>query len=58
MGRFIHSTSIIEDGALIGGGSYIGPYCHVGRDVVLGEQIGLRSHVVHLAIITMDKEDG
>jgi UDP-N-acetylglucosamine acyltransferase len=58
MGRFIHGTSIIEDGALIGAGSYIGPYCHVGRDVVLGEQIGLRSRVVYLAAITVDKEDG
>ncbi len=39
----IHATSVIEDGAVLGEGTYVGPFCHVrggarvGRDCVLGQ---------------------
>jgi UDP-N-acetylglucosamine acyltransferase len=46
MGTFIHDTAIVDDGAEIGSGSYVGPFCCVGRDVVLGERVRLESHVV------------
>lgn len=42
----IHPTAIVEDGATVGQGSTIGPYCFVGRDVVLGEGCSLISHAV------------
>ncbi|HVY43533.1 MAG TPA: acyl-ACP--UDP-N-acetylglucosamine O-acyltransferase [Hyphomicrobiaceae bacterium] len=42
----IHSTAIVEDGANLGEGVRIGPYCIVGRDVSLGEGCELISHVV------------
>lgn len=43
---FIHSLSVIEDGARIGNGCYIGPFCSVGKDVVLCDNVRLISHVV------------
>lgn len=42
----IHPTALIEDGARIGQDVKIGPYCVIGRDVVLGDQAELKSHVV------------
>jgi UDP-N-acetylglucosamine acyltransferase len=42
----IHPTAIIEDGATLGAGVEIGPFCIVGRDVRLGDGVRLISHVV------------
>ncbi|SLN54123.1 acyl-ACP--UDP-N-acetylglucosamine O-acyltransferase [Oceanibacterium hippocampi] len=41
----IHPTAIIEDGATIGNDVVIGPWCHVGPDVTLGDGTRLESHV-------------
>jgi UDP-N-acetylglucosamine acyltransferase len=41
----IHSTAIIETGAVIGAGVKIGPYCTVGAQVVLHDGVELVSHV-------------
>ncbi|MDR1289540.1 MAG: acyl-ACP--UDP-N-acetylglucosamine O-acyltransferase [Holosporales bacterium] len=43
---FIHPSAIVEDGASIGAESYIGPYCCVGSEVILGQDVRLESHVV------------
>jgi len=42
----IHPSAIVEDGAHIGDGVRIGPFCHVTREVTLGEGVELVSHVV------------
>ena len=42
----IHPSAIVEDGAHIGDGVRIGPFCHVTREVMLGEGVELVSHVV------------
>ena len=42
----IHSTAIIEDGAIIGDGVKIGPYCVIGKDVKIGNNTVIQSHVV------------
>lgn len=42
----VHPTSIVEDGAKLGAGVEIGPYCMVGPDVQLGDGVRLLSHVV------------
>ena len=42
----IHSTAIIEQGAGLGEGAVIGPYCCVGGMVELGDGVRLHSHVV------------
>jgi UDP-N-acetylglucosamine acyltransferase len=41
----VHPTAIIEDGAKIGAGCRVGPYCTVGADVSLGDGCELVSHV-------------
>lgn len=33
---FIHPSSIVEEGAIIGAGVYIGPFCIVGSQVEIG----------------------
>lgn len=42
----LHPTSIVEEGAKLGDGVRIGPYCIVGRDVELGDGVELVSHAV------------
>ena len=42
----IHSTAIIEPGAIIGDGVEIGAYCCVGSRVKIGDNVTLQSHVV------------
>ena len=42
----IHPTAIVEDGAALGAGVEIGPFCIVGRDVRLGDGVRLISHAV------------
>ena len=42
----IHPTAIIEPGAEIAATATIGPYCHVGAKVALGDGVDLLSHVV------------
>lgn len=46
MSNNIHPTAIIEDGAQIGSGVTVGPYCIVGAKVTLGDNITLHAHVV------------
>jgi UDP-N-acetylglucosamine acyltransferase len=41
----IHASAIIEQGAEIGAGVSIGPFCHVGAKVVLEDDVSLVSHV-------------
>jgi UDP-N-acetylglucosamine acyltransferase len=41
----VHPSSVVEDGAMIGAGVEIGPFCHVGSRAVLDDGVRLRSHV-------------
>jgi UDP-N-acetylglucosamine acyltransferase len=43
---FVHPLALVESGAELGPDVRIGPFCHVGRDVVLGEKVELTSHAV------------
>ena len=45
LSTYIHPTAIIEPGAEFGQGVKIGPFCTVGKDVVLGDGVELVSHV-------------
>ena len=42
----IHATAIIEQGARLGEGAVVGPYCCIGGMVELGDGVRLHSHVV------------
>lgn len=42
----VHPTATVEDGAQIGAGVAVGPYCYVGPDVVLEDGVELVSHAV------------
>ncbi len=42
----IHPTAVVDPGASLGDDVEIGPYCTVGADVVLGDQVRLISHAV------------
>lgn len=42
----IHPTALIDEGAQLGAGVEIGPFCHVGPRVRLDEGVRLISHVV------------
>lgn len=46
MTNFIHSTAIIEDGAILGKNNHIGPYCIIHKNVKIGNNNTLKSHVV------------
>ena len=46
MSQSIHPTAIIEDGATLGENVSVGPYCVVGADVKLDDNVTLKSHVV------------
>ena len=41
----IHQTAVIEDGAKLGDGVLVGPLCHVGPEVVLGDGVELLGQV-------------
>jgi len=41
----IHPTALVEEGARLGAGVEIGPFCHVGRDAILEDGVRLVSHV-------------
>lgn len=42
----IHSLAVVEPGAKLGAGVSIGPFCHVGNEAVLGDNVRLVSHVI------------
>jgi len=42
----IHPTALIAEGAKIGAGVEIGPYCTIGEGAVIGRAVRLISHVV------------
>src|SRR5271155_6206901 len=45
MKRAIHPTAVVEDGARLGAGVEVGPFCHVGSQSTLGDGVRLVSHV-------------
>jgi UDP-N-acetylglucosamine acyltransferase len=44
-GTTIHPLALVEPGAQLGEGVVVGPFCHVGAEVVIGDRTQLVSHV-------------
>ena len=42
----IHASAVVEDGARVAASARIGPFCHLGPEVDIGEGCELLSHVV------------
>jgi UDP-N-acetylglucosamine acyltransferase len=49
----IHPSSVIEEGAQIGEGARIGPFCHISADAVIGDRVELVSHVSVIGATTI-----
>jgi UDP-N-acetylglucosamine acyltransferase len=49
----IHPTAIIEDGARLGAEVRVGPFCHIGAGVEIGDGCQLHSHVVVAGLTTI-----
>ncbi len=49
----IHPSSVVEEGAQIGEGVRIGPFCHVSADAVIGDRVELVSHVAVMGATTI-----
>jgi UDP-2-acetamido-3-amino-2,3-dideoxy-glucuronate N-acetyltransferase len=43
---FVHPSSVIEEGAIIGKGTKIWHFCHIMKDAVIGEECNLGQNVV------------
>ena len=41
----VHASSIVENGAKIGENVSIGPFCHIGSNIVLGDNSKIHSNV-------------
>jgi UDP-N-acetylglucosamine acyltransferase len=41
----VHPSAVVEEGARLGAGASVGPFCHVGSQAVLGDGVRLHSHV-------------
>ncbi|TIO79234.1 MAG: acyl-ACP--UDP-N-acetylglucosamine O-acyltransferase [Mesorhizobium sp.] len=49
----IHPSAVVEDGAQLGEGVSIGPFCHVSADAVIGDRTELVSHVAVIGATTI-----
>jgi len=45
MDSFIHPTAIVHPSVNLGSANYIGPYCFIGENVIIGEGNRFESHV-------------
>jgi len=53
----IHSTALIEDGAIIGKNVSIGPFAYIGKQVILGDNTTVASHAVIEGKTTVGKNN-
>lgn len=53
---FIHPTAVVEPGAKLGAGAYVGPFCHLSHACVVGDRTELVGHVTVLAQTTLGPE--
>lgn len=49
----IHPSSVVEEGARLGKGVRIGPFCHISADSIIGDRVELVSHVSVMGATTI-----
>lgn len=49
----IHESVIIDKGAVVGENVTIGPFCHIGKDVAIGDGVTLESNVILKGKVTI-----
>lgn len=49
----VHPTALVEDGAVLGAGVEVGPFCHVGPRAILEDGVRLLAHVTVTGITTI-----
>lgn len=52
-GTFIHKTAVIEKGAKLGCNVKIGPFCFVDKDVIIGDNVEIKAHVIIVNKVTI-----
>lgn len=52
----IHPSAVVEQGAQLGSGVRIGPFCHISADAVIGDRVELVSHVSVLGATTIGQD--
>ena len=57
MTAFIHKQACVEDGAVLGDGVYIGPFCSVSSDTKIGDGTHLESNVSIIGKVTMGRNN-
>lgn len=53
----IHTSAIIEEGAILGNNVQVGPFCHIGADVSIGDDTSIASHTVITGKTTIGKHN-
>ena len=57
MMSLIHSTAVIEDGAILGTNVSVGPFAYIGAQVKIGDKNSVASHVVIEGKTTIGKNN-
>lgn len=52
-GTKIHPTALVEKGAQLGENVFVGPFCHISSEAVIGDGCSLMSHVVIMGKTTL-----
>lgn len=53
-GTKIHPTALVEKGAQLGENVFVGPFCHISSEAVIGDGCSLMSHVVIMGKTTLE----
>jgi UDP-N-acetylglucosamine acyltransferase len=49
----IHPSAVVEEGAQLGKGVRVGPFCHIGSDAIVGDGVELVGHVSVMGATTI-----
>lgn len=52
---FVHPSAVVENGAQLGNGVRVGPFCHVSREAVIGDNTELIGHVTIMGATTLGR---